>query len=192
MEKFTKAVKKQYNEIQDNDIVYQNDNITIKSKDDFTYIEELDKIFVLPYAKDEGYIFLKAETIPAWNDKYKEQTLGKNSKFLTLLSTTINIGEDPQTALRRSLYSEAGIALSQFYNFDISDPYFAVHNSTSQHYICFMELNINDYKIVSSPTKTTKDEAQTLRISIADLDDIRINDITAKLLIDQLKNLYDL
>ena len=192
MEKFTKSVKKQSNEIQDKDIVFQNDNIIIKSKDNFTYIDELDKIFVLPYAKDDGYIFLKAENLLSWNDKYKAENLGKNSKFLTLFSTTIDIDEDPQTALRRSLYAEAGIALSQFYNFEIDGPYFATTNSTSQYYVCFMELNMNEYKIVSSPTKTTKDEVQTLRISIGDLDNIRINDITTKLLIDKLKNLYDL
>jgi len=192
MEKFTKTIKKQYNEIQDKDIIYQNDNIIVKTSNDITYIDELDKIFVLPYAKDEGYIFIKAEHNPAWDYKNKNQTLEKNNKYLTLLSTQINIGEDPQTALRRSLYSNAGIAISQFYDFEISEPFFATNNNTSQYYICFMELNMNDYKIVSSPTKTTKDEAQTVRISIAELDNIRINDITTKLLIDILKNSYNL
>jgi hypothetical protein len=191
MEKFTKAIKKQNNEIQDKDIVYQNNDITIKSKDDFIYVDESDKIFVLPYAKDDGYIFLKSEMIIPWNDKYKNQLLEKNTNFLTLLSTTIDNGEDPEKALRRSLYSDAGIAISQFYEFDISEPLFITKNNTSQIYVCFMELNMNEYKIVSSPTKI-KNDIQTVRISIADLDDIRINDIVTKLLIDQLKNLYDL
>jgi hypothetical protein len=84
--------------------------------------------------------------------------------------------------------------MTQFYNFNIEGPFFESKGSTAQFYICLMEMSYTDYKLVSPPGDGSKHEelAQTLRVSIADLDEIRINDMATKMLIDKLKHEYNL
>jgi len=193
MDKFTKIVKQEAKEEKNDNVVYQ-DFLTVKKVDDFEFVVEPDRIVVLPYVKDEGYVYLRSENVPSWLDKYKGQKLGKTTQFLTVISGTIEKNETPEQTLRRELYEEAGIALNQFYNFDIIGPYFESKGNSSQFYLCLMELNYTDYKLVAAPGDGTKAEAlaRNLKVSIADLDQIRINDMATKMLIDMLKNEYNL
>ena len=196
MEKFTKVVKTQDKQItaDEQSIVYEDEHMKVKNVNDWSYVVESDSIVVLPYVKDEGYVFLRSENIPPWSDKYKGKELGKSTQFLTLISGTIENGETPEQTLRRELYEEGGIALTQFYNFEIEGPYFTSKSSTYQFYICLMELSYTDFKMVAPPGDGTQHEkmAKTLRVSIADLDEIRINDMVTRLLVDKLKNNYNL
>ena len=197
MEKFTKVVKKEDKKQKqdENSVVFQNEYMTVKNTDDYTYVIESDRVVCLPYIKDEGYVYLRAETIPPWMEKYKNTTrLQKTTQFLTVMSGTIENGEDPKSTLRRELYEEIGISLNQFYNIELEGPYFESKGNTSQFYICLMELSLNDYKIVAAPGDGTKYEkvAKNLKVSIADLDEIRINDMATRLLIEKLKRDYNL
>jgi len=188
MEKFTKSVKNNIN-INNNNIIYEQDYIKIKKINENIFVEEADRIVALPYIKDEGYVYLRGEIIPAWTDKYKGKQLRNNIDFLTVISGTIENGETPAQTLRRELYEEAGLSMSQFYKFEIDGPYFESKGNTSQFYICLMELNYTDYKLGAPIGDGTKLEklSKTLRVSIADLDEIRINDMATKILIDKLK-----
>jgi len=194
MEKFTTSIKKTTAKIKNDEIVYENDFMKVINYKDWTFVEESDRIVVLPYVKDEGFVFLRAEVIPTWNYKYKNTDLGKSSHFLTVISGTIENNETPEKTLRRELYEEAGIVLNQFYNFDITGPFFESKGNLSQFYICLMELNYSDYKLVAPTGDGSIDEkkSKTLRVSIADLDEIRINDMASKLLINMLKKDYNL
>jgi len=192
MEKFTKTVKTQNNEIKKINVsnVYQNDDLTIKEISNNFIIDEVDTIFILPYFKDDGYVLLQTEHIIAWNEKYKDKPLGKTSNFLNVIHFQLNEEEEIINTVRKGLYNESGLALNQFYNFEIDGPYFISNNSTKQYYYCLMELNLNDFKILSNPLKNKTQE--TLRVSIADLDEIRINNIMSKVLIDKMKIEYNL
>ena len=194
MDKFTKIVKQKDNEESEEGVVYQNDYITVKEKNDWTYVVEKDMIVVMPYVKDEGYVYLRSENVPPWKEKYSGTDFGKVSQYLTVISGTIEDGEEPHQTLRRELYEESGIILSQFYNFNIEGPYFLSKGGSGAFYICLMELNYNDYKLVAAPGDGTKHEkeARTIKLSIAEFDNIKINDMVTKLLIDKLKKEYNL
>jgi len=198
MDKFTKVVKTQAQGEKnvDNEIVYSNDYLTLKNKNDWTYVVESDRIIVLPYVKDEGYVYLRSEVVPPWIEKHQTSSsqMRNTQQFLTVISGTIEKGEEPAQTLRRELYEEAGIALNQFFNFDIEGPFFESKGNTSAFYICLMELSYTDYKMVTAVGDGTKAEAvaKTLRVSIADLDEIRINDMATKVLVDKLKHVYNL
>jgi len=196
MDKFTKVVKVQDKAqvSEEKEIVYENEHMKVKTVNGWSYVIESDRIVVLPYVKEEGYVFLRSEVVPPWSDKYKGKELGKSTQFLTVISGTIDDGETPEQTLRRELYEEAGIALNQFYNFDISGPFFESKGNTSQFYVCLMELSYTDYKMVAPPGDGSEYEkvAKTLRVSISDLDEIKINDMATRLLVDKLKHEYNL
>ena len=206
MDKFTKVVKVQDKAqvSEEKEIVYEGDYMSIKNVNGWEYVIESDRIVVLPYFKDEGYVFLRSENIPPWSDKYKGNKFGKSkpappgvgitTQFLTVISGTIEDGETPEQTLRRELYEEAGIAMTQFFNFDIEGPYFESKGSVAQFYVCLMELSYTDFKMVAPPGDGTQAEkvAKTLRVSIADLEEIKINDMATRLLVDKLKNNYNL
>lgn len=195
MEKFTKHAKKELKQQNINNTVYQDDFISVKKINNRTFVEEKDRIVALPYIKDEGYVFMRAENVPAWKYKYRNNTqLSKTSNFLTMISGSIETGETPSKTLRRELYEEAGIVLSQFYQFDIEGPFFESKGNNSQFYICLIELNYNDYKLVSAPGDGTINEkiAKNLKVSLGDLDEIRINDMVSELLLTKFKKEYNL
>ncbi len=194
MDKFTKVVKKQDKEENENGVVYQNDYLTLKTVNDWSYVVESDRVIVLPYVKDEGYVYMRAENVIPWREKYKGTQFGKATDYLTVISGTIEEGEEVAQTLRRELYEEAGIALNQFYHFNIEGPFFESKGNTSQFYICLMELSYTDYKIVAAPGDGTQHEktAKTIKVSIADLDEIKINDMASKILIEKLKKEYNL
>lgn len=193
MDKFTKVVKtqSQIEETKDKDILFQNDYLTVKSKNDWTYVTEKDMVVALPYARDEGYVYLRAEQVPPWSDDKNDID---SMTYLTLISGTIEDGETPAQTLRRELYEEAGIAMSQFYNFNIEGPYYISKGSTTKMYVCLMDMNYTDFKVVAAPGDGTKheDSAQSLRVSVSDLSEIKINDMVTIMLIEKMKKLYNL
>ena len=195
MEKFTKYKKNEEKQVQkeQDEIVYDG-YIKVIKQDEWEFVVEKDCVVCLPYIKDEGYFLMRSEPVPPWTYDKKNNPEQLSSHYLTLVSGTIEDGETPQACLRRELYEEAGIALNQFFHFNIEGPFFESKGNTSQFYICLMELSYTDYKLVAAPGDGTQHEknAKTIKISIADLDEIRINDMASKILIEKLKKEYNL
>jgi len=195
MEKFTKVKKAQETQVQtDKDSIVYDGYIKVIKQDDWEFTVENDCVVCLIYIKDEGYVVMRSEPIPPWSHKYKNNTQKLSGYFLTLVSGTIEDGETPQGCLRRELYEEAGIVMSEFKQLEIEGPFFQSKGTSSQYYTCLLELNYNEYKLVTAPGDGSKTEqmSKTLKISVADLDNIRVNDMISKYLIEKLKNEYNL
>jgi len=195
MEKFTKVKKTQEKQAQkeDDSIVYDG-YIKVIKQDDWEFTDERDCVVCLIFVKDEGYVLMRSEPVPPWIYKYRNNVQKLSGYFLTLVSGTIEDGEIPQATLRRELYEEAGIVLNEFKQLDIEGPYFQTKGTAAQYYTCLLELNYNDYKLVTAPGDGSKTEklSRTMKISIADLDEIRTNDMISQYLIQKLKFEYNI
>ncbi len=195
MEKFTKVKKAQATQVQkDIDSVVYDGYIKVIKENEYEFVVDKDCVTCLIYFKDEGYILMRSEPVTPWQYKYKNNINKLSGRFLTVVSGTIEDGESPQACLRRELYEEAGIVLNEFYNFDIEGPYFHSKGTSSQFYTCIIELNYNEYKLVTAPGDgSTKEKlSKTLKISIADIDEIKVNDMVSQYLITKLKKDYNL
>lgn len=191
MDKFTKVKKAEQVQVQNDidSVVYKGDYINVIKQDNYEFVVEKDCVVCLIYMKDEGYILMRSEPVPSWQYKYKNNVQKLSGRFLTLISGTIENGETPQACLRRELYEEAGIVLNEFFQFEIQGPFFRSKGASAQYYLCLLDLSYNEYKLVTAPGDGSKQEnlSKTVKISIADIDAIKVNDLISQYLINKLK-----
>ena len=187
MEKFTKYKKNEENQEETN-IVYDG-YIKVIQENEWEFVVEKDCVVCLPYVVDEGYFLMRSEPVPPWTYDRKSNSQQLSSHYLTMVSGTIEDGETPHTCLRRELYEEAGIILNEFKQLNIEGPFYMTKGNTAKYYLCLLELNYNDFKLVSAPGDGSKTEniSKTMKVSLGDIDEIRLNDMISLYLVNKLK-----
>lgn len=194
MEKFTKVKKSQETQVQkDDDSIVYDGYLKVVKENDCEFTVEGASVVSLIYIKDEGYILMRTEPVQSWQYDNRNKVQKLSGQFLTLVSGTIEDGETPQACLRRELYEETGVVLNEFKQLDIEGPFYASKGTTYKFYTCLLELNYNEYKIVAAPGDGSMAEklSKNIKINVADLDNIKINDMISKYLIEKLKNEYN-
>jgi len=118
MKKFTKLMKE---EIKSNEPELKYDGyLKIMSINDYEFVIENDMIVIIPYFEDEGFILLRHEPIQSYQYRYKDSNEFKDvTHFLTVVSGTVEKGELLKNTVRRELYEETGVVLSDLYDFKI-------------------------------------------------------------------------
>jgi hypothetical protein len=194
MEKFTKLNTSKKVEPTDN-IKYKGKNHNVVVYRDWEFIEQPNMVIILPYIKDEGYILLRHEPIPTFQYFFKDTDNYKNiTHFLTVISETVEKDESLKNAVRRGLYEEAGIVLSELYDIDIEKSLFLNKSNTGIYHICLLELNYNDYRVTEPKTDGSQYEknSKTIKISLGDIDEIRSHDLITDYMLTKLKLEYKL
>lgn len=166
----------------------------IKFKSD-EIIKESDSVAILPYFIEEGIILMLSEYLPAYQYRNKDvQSMKRITNYLSIITGKIEDGEPIEKAIRRELYEEGGILINNLYNITFNGPYFKTKRNTSYVYTCLLELKINDYKQIKPPTDGSYVEklSRPIKISIGDINQLKINDLLTKNLILELKNNYNL
>ncbi len=78
----------------------------LKDDDGYEFIDEKDMVWVLPYLVKEDSFLLRKEPVPPYMHK---RDIDRN--YCTVISETIEEGEEPTDALARALIEEAGLVL---------------------------------------------------------------------------------
>jgi 8-oxo-dGTP pyrophosphatase MutT (NUDIX family) len=191
MDKFTNIIKNQKPE--EKPIIKYDGYVKVYSYKDWEILGENDMIIVLPYLVDEGYILLRNEFIPTYQWSYKD--IYKNStNFLTILSGTMEDGETPDKTIRRELYEEAGIVLSNMVDLEIEKPLHVSKGSFTKYHTCILELRYNDFKLTKPVGDGSKSESlsKTIKVSLGDIDDLIYHDTITELMILKFKQKYNL
>ncbi|MCK9446130.1 NUDIX domain-containing protein [bacterium] len=196
MDKFSKVQKVQQGpKVQNQDeYVFSGEYIKVKNINGYECTEMKDSIFVLPYIKDEGMILMRYEQVPSFQHRYKDTNWRNKTHYITLIGGGIEEGESPTIALKRELYEEAGVVLSDLYQLDIKGPFFMAKSTINQIYFCLMEINYNDYRFTLPPTDGSQIEknSKTIKISLGDIDEIVVSDLITQYMLCELKKEYNI
>lgn len=188
MEKFTQI--KDTPLIPEDEILFNGKRLDIIKYKDTEILQTKDKVAILPYFRDEATFLMRLEYTTAYMYKNRGTKLRNITNYLTIITGGIENNETPEQTIRRELYEEGGIVLNNMFQFDIQGPFFVDKFSTSQIWICLLELPVNTYRQVKPPTDGSKHEelSKCIRISIGDINQIVNNDILSKYLVDKLIN----
>ena len=190
MQKFSKIEKKENKENIPEE-TYKGKDINIIQYKEWDIIEGKDKIVILPYLKDEGYIFLRYESIPTFEYKYKEVKGYRNvTNFITVIKGDIQKNETPAQATRRTLLEETGIVLNSNFPITVDKNLFKDEKNTGQYYISLLEINYNDFR--QGPQQVQDEENRVIKISLGEIDDIKTFDLITDYMILKLKFDYDI
>ncbi len=187
MEKFTQIEDKPI--IPDEVSLYNGKFLDVINYKETEILQVKDKVAILPYFRDEANFLMRLEYLPAYQYKNMDKSnLKRITNYLTMITGTMEAGETPEKSIRRELYEEGGIVLNNLYPFEVEGPYFLDKYSTSQIWVCLLELSVNSYRQIKPPTDGSKVEklSKCIRVSVGDINSIVNNDLISKYLITKL------
>jgi len=193
MDKFSK-VQTHVDDTIEEELYNSNYLEVIKYKDN-EVIKEKDTVAILPYFKYDGTLLMLSEYLPAYQYKNKDTQALKNvTNYLSVITGGVEENESVEKAIRRELYEEGGVILNNLFNIEYIGPFFKSKNHSSQVYMCILELNANDHKQTQPPGDGSKSEklSKTIKISLGDIDNIKVNDLYTQNLIMMLKSEFDI
>lgn len=184
MKKFTN-IKKGEEKRKENEDIFKNDEMSIIKFDDKDIITSSDQVVILPYFKDEGFFLLKYEKLPAFKFKYKDKSeYNDQDYYLTSIKSDLIEKQTITQNIRSILYEKTGIVLNNLFQIEVDKILFKQENNVGQYHICILPINYNDYK--QSSLKITE-ENRIVKISIGDIDDIKLYDLITDYIILKLK-----
>jgi len=169
---------------------YKGDDINIIKYKNWDIITGKDKVAILPYIKDEGFILMRYENIPTYQYKYQNIEGYRNvTNFLTIIKGDINKIETPSQAVRRLLINDCGLVLNSNFPITIDKTLFKDEKNTGQYYISLIELKYNDFK--QGPL-TNNNNDRVIKISLGEIDNIKSFDLITDYLLLKLRFDYDI
>lgn len=191
MEKFTKIINKPIEIIKDFTI-FKGNKINVFQNKETEWIKTNDKVFILPYIVSENCFLLRNEPVTPYISKNKNTKT--KSLYLTAIGGNMLNNETPQQTLKRKLYDDCGILLSDLYDIKIEGPFFYSKISEDQYYISILVLNPNDYRTTFTQVPQTEYDKQSmlLKIKINDINNILITDLYTTYMLEKLKNILNI
>jgi hypothetical protein len=184
MDKFTN-IKKNEIKRETNEDLFKNDEMSIIKFDQKDIITSKDQVVILPLFKDEGFVLMKYEKLPAFKFKYKDKAEYSDQDFyLTSIKGDYNDDETPTQNVRRILHEKTGVVLNHMFPIEVDKVLFKQENNVGQYHICILIINYNDFK--QSSVQTTE-ENKVVKISLGDIDNIKTYDLVTDYCILKLK-----
>ena len=185
MEKFSKWEKEEDTQQYDDDkILYENDVLKVREIEEWSVIEESDSVICIPFLTEENKFIIRQEYVPTY------KWVNGREQHLTVLSGTMESGEEPKDTLRRELVEEAGIKLNESYTITFEDPIFFSKGNTARYHYCILSLAKNEYTEVAATTDGSKSELQSkaIKVDAKYIKDLKASDTITELMLMKLKD----
>lgn len=192
MKKFTKLIKEK-TDTEEPELKYDGYLKVIAHKE-YEFVSENDVVVIMPYFEDEGFIILRHEPIPTYQYRYRDSNEFKNvTHFLTVVSGTVEKGETIKNTVRRELYEETGVVLSELYDFEIERDLFMSKGNSAKYYTCFLKIRRNEYRMAKAPGDGSENEKNStnLQVNISEIDSIKTHDLITEYMVSKFKNSLD-
>ena len=189
MKKFTKILKEEIKSVEPE--VKYDGYLKVISYEEYEFVVENDVVVIIPYFEDDATILLRHEPIPTYKYRYKDNNDYKNiTHYLTVVSGTVEKGETLKNTIRRELYEETGVVLSDLYDFNIDNDLFMSKGNSAKYYTCFLKIKNHDYRLTKAPGDGSENEknSKTLKINISDLGAIKTHDLITEYMLTKFKN----
>lgn len=184
MDKFS-SLKMTKDDEKENSSKYINDNFSVIEYDGSDIILSKDELVILPYLRDDGFILMKYDKIPAFSYKYKDMgTYRSNNFFLGCIKGLIDEKDHDVQNVRTILHKETGLVLSTSVSIEVDKVLFKNDTNVGQYRFCILNLSYSDYKQTSLKMN---DDNKVIKISLGDLDEIRSYDLITDYMILKFK-----
>lgn len=191
MDKFSNIKKGDKKDINSEEkSLYKGDILNIIGYKDWEFVKEGDMVAILPYLRDESNIILRHEWIPTYQYHYKNHNDFKQvTHFLTTLTGTVEPGETLENTIRRELYEEAGVVLSNVYDIELDKHLFLSKGNVTQYHTCIIELRYNDFRLTSPKGDGSYGEeiSNSVKISLGDIDELKTHDLITEYMLTKFK-----
>lgn len=186
MKKFSKLNYKIYNnkeEKLDKITLYKDDYFKIVNYEDWNIVVESDHVVIIPYLIESNEIIIRYEYIPSY--KLEDGT----EYHITVISGTIEKGEEPKNTVIRELEEEAGIVLRGDYQLDSLKPLFKNKGTTSKYYPYIINLSESDYDevIPKGDGSLAEKLSKCVKINVKNLNSLDTSDLITDYMILKLK-----
>lgn len=170
--------------------IFEGDVINVIKYKEWEFVKENDMVVILPYLRDEASILLRHEYVPTYQYHYKNHNdYKKVTHFLTVLTGTVEKGEELKNTIRRELYEEAGIVLSNTYEIEMDKHLFLNKGNVAQYHTCLLELRYNDFRLTTPKGDGSYSEkvSKTIKIGLGDIDELRTHDLITEYMLTKFK-----
>lgn len=186
MEKFTKLKDtKKTSKKKKSDELYSDGYIKLISYEGWSIISEKDMVIVVPYLIESNELILRYEYIPTF--KYVDG----QEYHITVLSGSMEEGEDPKTAAIRELEEESGIVLKNEKKLEQLKPLFVSKSNCNKYHIFFLPLHERDYYQIEPVGDGSKAEAKSscIKINYKNISSIDSSDLITEYILTKVKEL---
>ncbi len=164
-------------------ILFENDHVKVLEVDEWSIVQENDRVVCIPYITEYNQFIIRRESIPTF------KFVDGGDFHITSISGQIEEGESAEETLIRELEEEAGIVLRDGFKIDFDKPLFMTKSNTGKIYPCIIPLSEADYHEVSIKTDGSRHEqlSKTIKLDTKYLNNLQPSDLITTYMIDKLK-----
>jgi len=159
--------------------------LKVKSSEGWEFVDESDCVIIIPHLKDYEDFLLRQEYIPPY------KTRDNKSQFLTVVSGTIDPGEEPLQTVVRELEEETGMRLvSSYSSFEHFGTFFMSKGNSAKYHIYYLPLYYGEYTMEKALGDGSESEAKssTIKVNHSYLDSLNPSDTITALCIEIMKS----
>lgn len=181
MKKFTKLKDKK------EDYIFSGATFNVAKTDGWEIVVEKDSVIIIPHFIENNEVLIRKEWIPTY--RYREP---EKEYFLTVISGTMEDGEDDIQAIRRELQEETGIQLNTLYSsFKKLGEFYLTKGNCGKYRVYYLPIGVNDYTrtVAMGDGSEAEEKSFTVRLDLKFLNDVIAPDMVTAYSLEKLKGI---